>query len=380
MRSSFLLIFISLFSVSYSQLDNSSLFFNTEIDTTKEQALYVKIQNLNFMKNNEYSGTIADGFTLFGYQFNPQIGYQISKNLSIEGGIFLNKDFGNDNFTQVLPTFSVRYHKKDFKMLFGNLDGSINHQMIEPLYNFERLITNRLENGFQFKGNKKHFDYDVWVNWLSMIYRYSNYHEKIFVGINSNIYKFNGDKWEFKLPFQTIVIHSGGQIDTVHDGSTTDFNSALGVVLNYKSKLKYLQNVYVDTRYVLRSNNFYHSPIVIHSLGDGILANIGFNSAHQTNVVFSYWYCDNYYNEFGGDLYSSKSRTVAYPYYSERIRELFFIRVTKKIPLAKGINLTLRAEPYFDLRSHFFEYSYGFYINIDEKLWLKTKLNTSHTD
>ena len=42
-------------------------------------------------------------------------------------------------------------------MIFGNLDGSIQHQLIEPIYNFERVITNRLENGAQFLINKISF-------------------------------------------------------------------------------------------------------------------------------------------------------------------------------------------------------------------------------
>ena len=89
------------------------------------------------MKDNEYFGPIADGYTLFGTQINPQLGYKISRYLSLEAGVFLMKDFGNKNFTTIAPTYSLRYCKNNFKMIFGNLNGSINHNLIEPLYNFE---------------------------------------------------------------------------------------------------------------------------------------------------------------------------------------------------------------------------------------------------
>lgn len=319
-----------------------------------------------------------DGYTLFGYQFNPQLGYQITKNLSLEGGIFLNKDFGNNKFTQVLPTFSLRYQKNDFKMIFGNLDGSLNHQLIEPLYNFERVISNRLENGAQFTLNKKYFDFDVWIDWLSATYKSSASQEKIMSGLNANVFKVSRGNWDFRLPFQGVILHRGGQIDTISAGTHTDFNYAAGIVLNRKTRNKWIKNFYVDARYVLRSNNYFSSAGDRHTWGDGFFGNIGFKGAYQTDVQFSYWYGEAYENELGGDLYSSKSRTVAYSwYYKERIRELAIARFTKKISLAQGVNLTLRFEPYYDFRDYQLEYSYGFYISIDEKIWLKPKLKTN---
>lgn len=355
-----------------SQLDNSSLFYNTEIDTSHTEEVFVKIQNLNYMKNNEYSGGIADGFTLFGVQLNPQLGYQITKNLSIEGGIFLNKDFGNKKFTVVEPTFSLRYYKKDFKMVFGNIDGSVNHQLIEPIYNFERVFTNRLENGVQFVINKKYADVDLWVDWLNMAYRGGSLQEKILGGITTNVVKLKKGAVEFKLPLQATVIHKGGQLDTLQIGSQTDINAAAGIILNYEFEGVFLKSIYADTRYVRRIDSYFDS-ISTSSWGDGVLANIGVKAAYQSNLVLSYWYCDNFYNELGGFLYSSKSSRLVYPNYSERIRQLLFLRLTKKIDLAKGITLTLRAEPYWDFKWNWMEYSYGFYISIDERLWFRKR-------
>jgi hypothetical protein len=378
-RSLRIILFLTLSIKSFSQLDNSSLFFNTEIDTSHEKGVFVKIQNLNFLKNNEYTNPMFDGYTLFGYQFNPQLGYKINKNLSIEGGVFLTKDFGRKIFTDISPTFSLRYQKNDFQLIFGNLNGSLNHQLIEPLYNFDRVFTNRMENGLQFILNKKKFDFDVWIDWLNMTYVGSNEQEKLMVGLNANVFKLKKGVWEFRLPFQGVVVHKGGQLDTLNAGSHTDFNYAVGIILKRTVTSKLIENMFLDVRYVLRSNNFYKSTIAIHSWGDGLMANIGFNGAYKTNLLFSYWYGEAYYNELGGDLYSSKSRNVAYSsYYSERIRELLIVRLTKKIELAKGVNLTLRVEPYYDFRDAQLEYSYGFYITLDEKIWIKNKPNSGN--
>lgn len=365
-------IFLFLVQLAYAQLDNSSLYFNTEIDTTHEKEFFVKIQNLNFMKDNEYSNVMADGYTLFGVQLNPQLGYQLSKNLSIEAGIFLNKDFGNKKFTEVAPTFSLRYYKKDFKLIFGNLDGSLNHGLIEPVYNFERIMTNRLENGMQFTLNKKYFDFDVWIDWLHMIYKFSNTQEKLMAGINTNVLKLENDDWQFKVPFQAVLVHTGGQIDTVPGGIYTNVNYAAGIVLNKKLQHKYIKTVFVDARYTLCSNLYDDTPVIIRSWGDGFFGNIGMKGAYKTEVLFSYWLGDWYHTEYGGNLYSSQSSTVRYSWYwKERFRELLIMRLTKTFELTKGATMLLRAEPHYDFRHKQFEYSLGFYISIDERLWLR---------
>ena len=369
----FLFLFLSS-APGYSQLDNSSLLFNNDIDTTKEEQFFIKFQNLDFMKNNEYSGPMADGYTLFGYQLNPQLGYQISRNLTLEGGIYLSKDFGNKNFTEISPTYSLRYRKKDFKMIFGNIDGSLNHQLVEPIYNFERILTNRLENGMQFMVNKKRYDFDIWVDWLHMIYKQSNTKEKFQVGICTNFLKVDNTNWMFRVPLQVTLVHTGGQIDTLNKiGSSTDVNSSGGIVLTRKTNSRLFQKIYMDVRYLRKDYAYFYNSTVVSRHGDGLLANLGFKSDYGTDLMFTYWYGNYYYNDYGGFLYTSVSQTVPYPGYVESIRDLIIMRFTKKINLAKNINLTLRAEPYFDIRLNYFEYSYGFYITVDEKAWLRKK-------
>jgi hypothetical protein len=368
-----LIFLVLLFQKSiFAQLDNSSLFFNQNNDTCFEKKAFLKIQNFNYMKNNEYYGPITHGFTLFGFQFNPQIGYQLSQNLSLEGGVFLQKDFGNKEFTNVDPTFLLRYSKNHFKMIFGTIDGSLNHQLIEPIYNFERVITNRLENGAQFILNKRYFDVDVWVDWQSVLYNAVDAKEKIWAGFNANVLKFSHKKLEVQIPVQGTILHLGGQTDTVAVDFTKNFNFSPGLILKYNLNTKYLKSIHADTRYVMRKNSLQDS-LKVTSNGDGLLANVGLTTTFDANILFSYWYGHNFYSDFGGFLYSSQSSAPAYPYYVEHIRSLLIMRVTKKFKLANNVVLTLRAEPYCDFKLNLFEYSFGFYISLDERIWLKKK-------
>jgi len=347
------------------------MMFNNLIDTSREQQVYVKIQNFDYLKNNEYYSPIADGYTMFGFLLNPQVGYQVSKYLGIEAGAFMSKDFGNDKFNDVLPTFSLRYVKKDFKMIFGNLDGSINHRLIEPMYNFERAITNRLESGLQFVLNKPLFDFDLWADWQKMIYRESSDAEKVWGGLSGNTLKLKRGKSTFKIPFQLTVLHSGGQIDTSIKSMTTRWNANAGVALTYTPGHGKIDELFLDGRYA-GNVHYVFTPAQSQNVGFGYFINTGLR-AHNAEFLLTYWYGYNYASDYGGYLYNSLSSAVHYAGTYKVERSLLFLRITKKIRLADHVYLTLRAEPYYDLGLNFFEYSYGFYITLDEQVWLKKK-------
>ena len=81
----FFLIFIISFHISdlYCQLDNKAFYLPSSFQAEKEKCLYFSFSNLNFSKNNEYFNKIADGYTLFGYQVNPEIVFFPSENIGI---------------------------------------------------------------------------------------------------------------------------------------------------------------------------------------------------------------------------------------------------------------------------------------------------------
>ena len=106
------LLFITLLIIAgtsgIAQLDNSAFEDRIEIDSSRQREIYFSLKTLGFFKNNEYSNDIADGFTLFGYQFNPYFSYFAGKNVRIDAGIYLQQDFGVDDFTEIAPYFSLK--------------------------------------------------------------------------------------------------------------------------------------------------------------------------------------------------------------------------------------------------------------------------------
>lgn len=360
-----------------AQVDNASLYINEHKDTVTENTAYVKLQGLGFMKNIENFGPMQDGYTLFGYQFNPQLGYQLSPEFSVEGGVYLQKDFGNPNFNTIAPTFSLRYQKKDFRMIFGNLDGSLNHRLIEPIYGFERVMTNRLENGAQFLLNKKYFDFDIWIDWQNMLYRLVDDYERFWLGVSANAFKYSKNNWSFQLPVQFTARHNGGQIarggfiGTDREGVYTNMNYSGGIVLMRNFNSKALQSIYADGRIVVNENRSNDSTI-FKKISNGAMANIGCR-LFDTDVMLSYWYGSDYTSEFGGDTYWSSSTSVTYAGTYVSYRNVLMLRITKTFKLADRVNLMLRAEPLYDIDFNRFHYSYGFYLNFDKRIALKRK-------
>ena len=127
--------------------------------------LRLSLNSFTFFKDNEYFNKIVDGYTLFGTQLNPQLVYYPAKNLRLEAGVFLWKDFGNPQLQQVRPTYRATWTKDKHQFILGNIRAHLNHNYIEPLLNFERVMLNPLEEGLQYRylGNRLFLDF--WVDW-----------------------------------------------------------------------------------------------------------------------------------------------------------------------------------------------------------------------
>ena len=98
----FKLLFAMLFCLGYltgnTQIDNSIFNNNTHISPADSHKLLLRIENTDFLKNNEYFNNFYVGFTLFGYIIKPKLVYYPNANTKIEaGGYFLKYD-GVDGF------------------------------------------------------------------------------------------------------------------------------------------------------------------------------------------------------------------------------------------------------------------------------------------
>ena len=342
-----------------AQLNNATLETFQHIDAAKSLKLSFQFESFSFVKNNEYFLKVADGYTLFGNILTPKMLFQPAPNVQVEGGIFARKDFGNNAFTSVQPIFTVKIQKDSSQFLFGNLEGHLNHQLIEPMLNFERVILNRQENGLQYTKRKKNTFFDGWIDWQKMIYKGSDFKEEIFAGFNWNKKLYHGTKFSFSIPVQVTFQHTGGQITTDTGQVITNINAAVGIEAEWRidraiQKIR-LQNYFVG--YHQKSN--YHP---FFPEGSGIYLNLTAETK-LLNLMISYWNSSGYLSDAGGDLYQSVGRTFRFGNHIEKHRNILVIRAMKDFKIMDNLYLTFRFEPYFDLNNKAFEHAESLFLN-----------------
>lgn len=369
------LLFAASLSVT-AQLDNSIFEQPSNIDPADSNALFFGINSLGFTKNNEYFNDIADGYTLFGYQLNPHFSYYPTDNFKIDAGIYLQKDFGATGYVEIAPTFSLSYRHGDITLIFGNIDGSIAHRLIEPLYDFERVLVNRLEHGLQLKIDKEKLFLDGWVDWQQMLYKGDSLQEQVTGGLSLNYKLLQSDQLDIAIPVQFLVQHLGGQIDSSPAPLQTYTNTAAGLSLKHKAGSKgFIREVSMDNYYV-HAKDFSNEQLLLFEDGSGWYFNLGIKAKSGIEVMTSYWRGHEFISIMGGQLYPSVSSTFKKPGAVEAVRELFIMRFMHTLKITDQISLSSRFEPLFDIKNNTFEFSHGFYINYSADFFLlKTRNN-----
>ncbi|MBF9239164.1 hypothetical protein I2I05_17300 [Hymenobacter sp. BT683] len=322
-----------------------------------------------FFKDNEYFNKIIEGYTLYGTQLNPQLVYYPTKNLRLEGGVFLWKDFGNPVLQQVRPTFRATWTQGKQQIILGNIRPHLHHNYIEPMLNFERVMLNPLEEGIQVRYNGTRLFVDQWVDWQRQQYRYSNFQEEVAGGVSSS-YRISpdGSRWHVAIPFQFTATHRGGQIDTLDRPLRTSFNEALGLEARYRFTGPALQAVRFNG-YVLGFQNYSFTPGQFpFKYGRALYLNATLESK-LVDVMVSYWQGSRFVAPLGGDLYQSASRTVSNPDFLDPKRQLVFVRLMRDIRISDAAALTARVEPVFDLNTGLLDYSLAMYLNFRQE-WL----------
>jgi hypothetical protein len=363
----FLLFFISLSSSVFCQLNNQAYEFPILLDSGATKTLEFKADYFGYFKNNEYFGEIVEGRTYFGQQLHPKISYQPTENVLLEAGLFVRQVFGENRLTETKPTFSLKYQKNKFGFLLGNLEGSLQHGLIEPLYDFERVIDDRLENGIQFLHKGKRFTGDWWINWRKSIQTGSTDQEEIEGAGNMKYKLVNKEKTSLEFILQSVILHRGGQINSSALPVYTTMNNALGIQLNRSfnpsSFAKGISMQFYTVGFSVDSDSLSFRN------GNGLYLNGSLETSAGTFIA-SYWKGEGFVNILGGDIYSSVSR---FRNFTEPTREILVFRWLKDFQLSSHCQLSVRAEPYYDFQNSLFEYSIGVYANYRLNVKIPTK-------
>ncbi|MDX2304751.1 MAG: hypothetical protein NW226_18215 [Microscillaceae bacterium] len=351
-----------------AQLNNEAFAEKLEMNSNQEKKLFLKLRNLNFLKNNEYFNPITSGQTFFGTFLMPSLVYYPNAKVRLEAGGFFWKDFGDDAFTRIAPIFRLTYQKDCTSVTFGNLVAHLNHQLIEPMYDFDNLIVQHLESGIQFKHHTTRFYVDLWVDWQNRIFRNDDESEIIFGGLVTN-YKFvYTPNFELIFPMQTTIQHQGGQDLTVNLPVRNALNISSGLKFLWKfSPNSFLKSIRTEHYYVGYIENSSDDMLESRN-GLGYYGTINMDTK-WFDMMVNLWLGNQFDSREGGELYRSYS--VKTPGFIEDNRELLFLRILKDVRLMPELFMTFRFEPYYDFNNQLFEYSFGIYMHYQPSFLLK---------
>lgn len=368
MRKLFVLALSFLLSLSlYAQIEYPIFKDSATLQAADSGKLSLQVDNLNYLRNYEYSGEIPLSYTLFGYQLIPQLKYQLNERFQLKGGIFLRREFGRSGFHQIAPVLTAKYQKKGFSFLLGTLEGALNHRFIEPVYDVESIISDRLEQGAQVILDKKRIWLDWYIDWEKAIEQYSPYREEFTTGVSSRIKLINTDQLSVELPLQALVTHKGGQIDTSGLPVESLLNTAVGASVTLNTHGSFLKAVRTE-HYFAYYKDFSGQKVQLYPNGTGWYSSLLFKTK-WLDIDARYWRGHQFFGPRGGALYSSISEKV--PGYGEPDRELLFLSLIYNRPLFPHVNFDVRLEPYYDLQNSMLEYSYSLFLRFNKDFLLK---------
>ena len=329
-----------------AQILNDSLEYRIRPDSLKTGELHLSVYNFNYLRNYEYFNKIQDGYTLFGAQLEPQLLYYAHPRLSISAGIHLRKDFGGRGIYRTYPLFSIKYQKGNTTLINGVLEGNIHHRMIEPIYDFEKKITEPVEYGTQFIISNKSLFLDAFINWKRMIYKPSPDQEQVLAGASADINLIKTTRINLTLPLQLTVFHQGGQIDLVDSPLQTLVNTAIGFKL--KIPFQGFINAIRSENYYTSYTDFSFTPAQAYSKGGGWYLNSGIDTKYGS-VMGTYWNANGYISSNGMPIYQSVSQQINHTGFTEKNRQLLMLRYSYQKRLIPNFYLDFRFEPMMDL-------------------------------
>ncbi len=364
-----ILILIVAFNIAAKGQYKTFTTFSPVCDTCYHK-LDLKFEGASFFQNNEYFNSFTLGKTGIGVFILPELSFYFKKNLRIDAGIFLLKYSGKNKFTNIIPIFTIQYRPAPYlDIVLGSIYGTLNHQLAEPLFRYDRYYTNPVEYGMQFILHKPRIWSDIWLNWEHYVSTGDAGPEKLTGGTNTRINLISNKNLNIQIPFQTLVFHSGGQFENKSYSISTIINSLSGIKIS----------LFPDNIFNVRISQLFLGYYGKSLPPEGVKGYIPFNKgwAGYTKLRFNYksysfmtgyWHANNFFAPKGEFLFQSLSEYKPNFYVKER--NLWTTKLWFHKQIGKNLKIEARFSTYYDLISHKMDISYGFYLILNQNLFL----------
>lgn len=366
MRTILVTVSFLFFSIcTYSQWTPDKLISSPVLFEKDRDKLIVKADVIGFFKNNEYFSPIVKGETFPGVQIRPIIAYQIENKLKVElgmTGLYYSGDQQKDGtyvFNGIFANLQYAI-KPNFNLVFGNYYGGVNHRLIEPMYKWERHLTDKPESGLQIIYENEKYFADVWLNWQRFIQKGDSVPEVLTFGVSSSITLTKPDnRLKISVPLQLVIYHQGGQIDVSEEKMIVSGNLATGICSEYYFPNSFIKSAGMSLILVGYYDKLPDNSIRPYDRGWGIYPTLSID-ASPFKAMIGYWYAKKFYSFEGESLFASFN--TDYPNIVLPKRELITTKLSYTKQLHKMFSLGGQIETYTDLKRGKTDYSFGVYL------------------
>eukprot|EP01132_Coremiostelium_polycephalum_P000071 gene71-97_t len=320
------------------------------------------IKTLSFIKNSEYFNPFIEGETLAGYQLHPYIQYDALENVTAALGVFMRKNWADPAiFSLVTPTFCIKYQQQAHAFLMGNLQTQRWCNLVPPLYDDRRELTDAPATGLQYQYVNPYMSVDLWLHWLKLLDQPKQLPEELITGLFLEpLVSPLDNKVTIKIPLQLVLYHLGGQGIPIKD--FTLWMGALGGCVDVRFEANKLLKYIAFNNYVL-ANHYVKQVKRPFITGYGWLSQL-LVAGDVWSLQGSYWYGVGFSSEsIGHPLYQSMALKNHQVVHQEKNRHLIRLQFTWEYQLTKKFRVLLQLHPYYDLHHHCLEHEAGLYIH-----------------
>jgi len=363
---------------AYSQNIYENYLPQNNCDTLGSDKLKIHFYNNNFIKNNEYFGPYTEGITYIGSIVQPEITWALSSKFNLSAGWYFRQYYGYDGFEKSHPVIRARYTiSPGMQVIFGQLDGQLQHGFIEPIYSTDNYFAKNPEYGVQFKIHRGRFRSDIYMDWEKFLLP-GDAHQEIITGgfLVSYALNKNVENKGLSAHFQSIIHHFGGQVDNSDAPLQSRANMAAGLKYGFLANHKWLTRLtlssfYIQAHELSQSNTLpFESGYALHNT---------ITLENKWGKLSTGWFHGEYFfAPMGDNLFQSVSQFNDW-YVSDK-RELITSKLLVAHQIMKGVNFGFRVESYYDTQRKSHDFSYGLNLSVNATLFEKTPKNRLKQD
>ena len=327
---------------------------------------------LHYNKDNEYLQRINPGETFFGNQlwaFNTfALGHSddFKESISLSLGGLVKYDFGGyESKMRFSPIMQIKLQTKKGTLIAGNLISQTQHNLPEPMINYDLAFKRPVEYGTQVFKKTKHWDTEAWLDWRQMLDTQTFRQEIISFGTRLEYQLFESNKHALNAKMQgyLMLLHRGGEgfryfLPLMNRGTySTGFT-----LYSDRKEAKYC-NI---PKFTLNAWAFYQkdfSPKLSQPMREGtaMMVNLGIRLNRNQQLIFSGYQANKFTTPLGAPFYQCVNETN--PIYFNPVRKIVAARFIQRFHLvSQRFQLESRLEPIYDLEDKYLLYSLGLYL------------------